>query len=290
MSAFIKTLDSNHLVSPGDEGFFARKGEQYPDDGSDGTDFEKIMAIKSLDFGTFHTYPESFGRDTRTYGVKAVQDHSATAGAMNKPVVWEEYGIKDKALRPDAITQWHATLGTSNISGSLVWMVAGPSYADFDGFTVHPGDPFMKQLVTDRIAAINAGGNANPAPPTAPAPAPGSPGNLICSGTTITATDSVGRKWGFENGQSCLIRTCPGTPVMTVDSTGNAWGFENGQSCLISVCAGNTVTSVDSTGKAWGFENGQSCLIKTCAGKTVTETDTVGRKWGFEDGKSCLVV
>ncbi|KAI8821874.1 glycoside hydrolase superfamily [Fimicolochytrium jonesii] len=265
MSTFIKSLDRNHLVTSGDEGFYARSGESYPDNGADGTDFEKIMAIQTLDFGTFHTYPENFGTDLQSYALKTIQDHSLTAERLNKPVLWEEYGIKDKGSRPRIISEWHAALGRSAIDTSLVWMVAGPSYEDFDGFTVHPGDPYMKQLVIDPMAAIeaDAGSPTAPLPPPKPSPtsepAPSQP--PICTGITITATDSRGRAWGFEEGKSCMVRTCESTAITAVDAAGRQWGFENQQSCLIKTCANKTVTTVDSAGRKWGFEDGRSCLI-----------------------------
>lgn len=71
MSAFIKSLDKNHLVAIGDEGFFNQPGNpdfvyQYvssfwlsllanvPSRGSLGIDFAANLKISSVDFGTFH--------------------------------------------------------------------------------------------------------------------------------------------------------------------------------------------------------------------------------------------
>lgn len=59
ISAFIKTVDPNHLVAVGDEGFFSR-ATPYPGvyqnvyDGSSGNSFEDVALIKSIDILGFH--------------------------------------------------------------------------------------------------------------------------------------------------------------------------------------------------------------------------------------------
>lgn len=73
MSAYIKSIDSNHLVALGDEGFYNEpSAATYPYQyvfifistkqilnlvyyrGSEGVDFNANLAISTLDFGTFH--------------------------------------------------------------------------------------------------------------------------------------------------------------------------------------------------------------------------------------------
>src|ERR1700712_1571677 len=58
-SAYIKSLDSNHLVTMGDEGFgLDGSGDtSYPFRTGEGLDFAKNLAISTIDFGTFHLYP-----------------------------------------------------------------------------------------------------------------------------------------------------------------------------------------------------------------------------------------
>lgn len=51
MSQYIKSLDSSHYVSLGDEGFFARGGS-YPYQGGEGVDFDANLKIPTLDYGT----------------------------------------------------------------------------------------------------------------------------------------------------------------------------------------------------------------------------------------------
>ena len=80
MSTYIKSIDKNHLVSVGDEGFFA-KGGGYGYDGSDGVDHAALLALPHIDFGTYHLYPDSWGQGIR-WGNKWIRrSHRARAVA-----------------------------------------------------------------------------------------------------------------------------------------------------------------------------------------------------------------
>lgn len=62
VSKYIKSLDPNHMVTLGDEGFGLPGGDgstSYPYGTSEGVDFVKNLGIKTLDFGVFHMYPKS---------------------------------------------------------------------------------------------------------------------------------------------------------------------------------------------------------------------------------------
>jgi mannan endo-1,4-beta-mannosidase len=60
ISVYIKSLDPNHLVTLGDEGFMNGGGDgSYPYTPSEGVDFVANLKIPDLDYGTFHLYPDS---------------------------------------------------------------------------------------------------------------------------------------------------------------------------------------------------------------------------------------
>lgn len=56
-SAYIKSLDPNHMVTLGDEGMGLAGDGSYPYQYSEGVDFVKNLGISTLDFGTLHLYP-----------------------------------------------------------------------------------------------------------------------------------------------------------------------------------------------------------------------------------------
>lgn len=60
ISQFIKSIDSNHLVALGDEGFYEGGDSSggYPYNAGEGINFVTNLGISSLDFGTAHMYPD----------------------------------------------------------------------------------------------------------------------------------------------------------------------------------------------------------------------------------------
>ncbi|KAI5923041.1 glycoside hydrolase family 5 protein [Camillea tinctor] len=99
MSAFVKTLDPDHLVTWGGEGGFLRDGANdgfYT--GADGGDFDAQIALPGVDFGVFHTYPDWWGK-TPEWADAWIRDHALAAQAAGKPVVHEEYGWMTAAAR-----------------------------------------------------------------------------------------------------------------------------------------------------------------------------------------------
>jgi mannan endo-1,4-beta-mannosidase len=154
---YIKTLDKNHMVGIGDEGFGIPGDTSYPYGYSEGVDFEKNIVIPEIDFGTFHLYPDAcmspidtrlLFRANRLKGhIKAdlgnawVQAHAAACKAANKPCVFEEYGLngveKCTKIRP-----WQQiSLATEGMGGDMYWQ-AGDSLSSGlshdDGNTVYP--------------------------------------------------------------------------------------------------------------------------------------------------------
>lgn len=157
MSAHIKSLDPNHMVSVGDEGFFNRPGqsaEQY--NGKDGVDHEAFLAIDSIDFGTFHLYPDHWNAGTK-WGNTWIEDHIAAAQKARKPTVLEEYGVvvkrDDKTgkvtggfdRRRQAYTNWNNLMLKRGGNGSMFWILVGLDphnkdtgyYQDYDHFSVY---------------------------------------------------------------------------------------------------------------------------------------------------------
>jgi mannan endo-1,4-beta-mannosidase len=104
ISAYIKSIDSNHLVALGDEGFFNQaNGPNYPYQGSEGVDFDANLSknssfilvsfrrgfsteISTLDFGTFHSYPIGWGQtsDPAAWGVQWIKGQSEQHGNFRK--------------------------------------------------------------------------------------------------------------------------------------------------------------------------------------------------------------
>ncbi|KAJ7292191.1 glycoside hydrolase [Mycena rebaudengoi] len=162
ISAFIKSIDKNHLVAIGDEGFFNEPGSHNFDfvyQGTLGIDFAANMQISTLDFGTFHMYPESWGENANVaaWGVQWITDHATVMASTNKPAVMGEFGITD-TNRNITYASWYQTVISTGITGDLIWQ-AGSSLTNGptpnDGYMIFPTDP-VYQLMKSHAAALKA--------------------------------------------------------------------------------------------------------------------------------------
>jgi mannan endo-1,4-beta-mannosidase len=89
ISAYIKTLDSKHMVTLGDEGFGLPGDGSYPYTYGEGTDFVALLNITTLDFATFHLYPNSWG-ESYDWGSSWITTHGAACAAAGVPCLLEE--------------------------------------------------------------------------------------------------------------------------------------------------------------------------------------------------------
>ncbi|KAB5590762.1 mannan endo-1,4-beta-mannosidase A [Ceratobasidium theobromae] len=175
LSAYIKSIDSNHLVALGDEGFYNQpSAATYPYQGSEGVDFDANLSawwrykgtqilniateISSLDFGTFHSYPQSWGQSDNVlnWGTQWIKDHATSQKAANKPVIIEEFGTTtDQAT---VYTAWWDAIVSSGLTGDLIWQ-AGSTVStgktSDDGYAVYPGEAEYT-LQTKYAAALKA--------------------------------------------------------------------------------------------------------------------------------------
>ncbi|CAE6482902.1 unnamed protein product [Rhizoctonia solani] len=159
ISAYIKSLDSNHLVGLGDEGFYNQaNGPNYPYQGGEGVDFDANLKITSLDFGTFHSYPVSWGQSANAtlWGVQWIRDHAASQKAANKPVIIEEFGVTTDQVA--TYTAWYNEIVSSGLTGDLIWQAGTQAATWFnDGYAVFPGTD-LYNLEASHAAALKARG------------------------------------------------------------------------------------------------------------------------------------
>ncbi len=143
MSNFLKTLDGNHLLAVGDEGFFRQRGRSrvgsHLYDGRYGVDAAAFINLPSIDFGTFHLYPEHWGLKPEGRAVGAwITDHLATGRLSGKPMQLEEFGTTDPG-REALYGRWIGQLRKDGGAGALAWMLGSqhPAVAGFqDKYTL----------------------------------------------------------------------------------------------------------------------------------------------------------
>ncbi|KAF8608733.1 mannanase [Ceratobasidium sp. AG-I] len=158
ISAYIKSIDSNHLVGLGDEGFYNKpSAPTYPYQGGEGIDFDANLKISTLDFGTFHSYPTGWGQSNAlSWGTQWITDHATSQKSANKPVIIEEFGVTtDQA---NTYTAWWKEVVSSGLTGDLIWQAASSVASGYnDGYGVLPGTN-LYTLQTQHAAALKARG------------------------------------------------------------------------------------------------------------------------------------
>ncbi len=181
MSEFIKSIDQNHLVGVGDEGFFNSHSNFYPYknfaswtySGFSGVDWERLLSIESIDFATFHLYPTHWqvpNNEIEPWGLKWIEDHIKMAKSFSKPVILEEFGVpKTVENRSQIYELWLKKFYELGGDGAMFWMLAAKGegrdkdlngyFPDYDGFRVL-NDDSLEAKIFRKIAQV-IGRNAN---------------------------------------------------------------------------------------------------------------------------------
>ena len=114
------------MVTLGDEGWFAPPAGDgsYAYSGYEGVDFIKNLDIPTLDYGTFHLYPSSWGYNF-TWGSEWIEQHNAAGKAASKPVVLEEYGSPYENNHTALTLQWQETVvNKTSVAYDSFWQFA----------------------------------------------------------------------------------------------------------------------------------------------------------------------
>ena len=84
------------MCSHRDEGYYnnSYNTTDYIYNGQSGLDFDRTLQIDTIDFGTFHLYPQSWAEyPVDQWGTNYIQQHIDSMKTANKPVVMEEFGV-----------------------------------------------------------------------------------------------------------------------------------------------------------------------------------------------------
>ncbi|KAI9144503.1 glycoside hydrolase superfamily [Paraphysoderma sedebokerense] len=175
-SRYIKTIDGNHLVAVGDEGFGLNVRDefknglssesQWPFRNTEGIDAEANLRLESIDFGTFHLYPHewiggSHPDEVRHFTTNYINYQASLAQAVNKPVLLEEYGSTLAGTEKQEYFTFvqDAVARNPNIAGSMFWAFAtNNSIISGDHRVVTPTE--ISPLMGNHINAMQAK-NAN---------------------------------------------------------------------------------------------------------------------------------
>ncbi|KAL9259738.1 Mannan endo-1,4-beta-mannosidase 1-like protein [Drosera capensis] len=176
MASFVKSIDSNHLLAIGSEGYYGSNELYYnPNNYQSGTDFITHNQISGIDFATVHTYPDhwlsNLSNDTQlTLLQNWVQQHIKDAHlTLGKPVLFEEFGrsfnepgYSNNARLVVYKTLLYAVYYSANISGAaLYWqlLMEGTVSSYQDGYGIEfSQSPDIAAVISDqsrKLASIN---------------------------------------------------------------------------------------------------------------------------------------
>lgn len=160
MSAYVKSLDPQHMVSVGDEGFYCNPAEDgCPADAwwcncNSGVDTLAFAAVPSISYGTAHLYPEPWGEASSAaaaaaWGVAWIANHTAQQHAQGKPFVVEEFGMDNVTSQAGIYTQWVDAAVSGGTDAFHFWMLVGLNDGGKDWYSGDalniicwaPGDP-----------------------------------------------------------------------------------------------------------------------------------------------------
>lgn len=151
MAQYVKSIDPNHLLSAGVEGWYGYKDTW----GSNtGVDFVTSQSSPYIDIATFHLFPDDYNL-TDTQAIQWVTDRAGIAQTiLKKPVYIGEFGKKVDRTATDTATQMrkrdaflkniYSTASSAKINGLGLWMIAslqdgGAWYPDYDRYTIYYG-------------------------------------------------------------------------------------------------------------------------------------------------------
>lgn len=160
-STHLKSVDPNHLVAIGEEGFFAPSSSyQHANPSGDwvnysGQDFEADNALKSIDYAGIHLWYDNWGvsGNLSSFDNNWIQAHIQASQKLGKPLVLEEFGknstnpfdpnTKDESIRRQTFSIAMDALQSSLKSGGILraaqyWMwdpiiqsTNSPGYKDY---------------------------------------------------------------------------------------------------------------------------------------------------------------
>jgi hypothetical protein len=140
MSAYIKSVDPNHLVGTGEEGFDISpagysiamyNNQRWLFDGTAGVAFSGNCVIPTIDFASCHLYPEVWYLSNSAGGVW-IRDHIRAAQGAGKPLVVGEFGVREHQTA--TYESWLTTALYDNAAGALVWQVLEGPRTDREGY------------------------------------------------------------------------------------------------------------------------------------------------------------
>ena len=159
MAAHVKSLAPRQMVAVGDQGHFGGRAVAamgWPYRSTNEPDFETVMRMADVDFGTYHLYPHDFVNGDGSlapldWGLRYIRDREAIARVVGKPALLEEVGARDFGVHAAMWATWLSALDAEGGAGFIFWGIGarfdgGQTVWDAKGYTIYPDSPGADEL------------------------------------------------------------------------------------------------------------------------------------------------
>jgi mannan endo-1,4-beta-mannosidase len=174
MSGYIRSIDSNHMITTGSEGFYDEGSGPWYRNGSQGVDYLRNHQVADIDFCTVHVYSDYWGFDYEA-SMDWVLEHIDDAhSVIGKPVILEEFGkyrdtnppvpspptptggSGNTSTRDDYFQGFFDNVRSNDAAGSNFWILYHDDYPDYDGFGVYyPADDSTTAIIAAEAQKMN---------------------------------------------------------------------------------------------------------------------------------------
>ncbi|CAL5228479.1 g11621 [Coccomyxa viridis] len=309
MAPYLKSLDPNHLITIGMDGFYDRRscqaaaGNPSSWAGYTGQDFLPQHAVAAIDFAAIHLWPDNWKRTEESFGKIWLTTHSANGAQLQKPVVLEEFGkgVGGELAKGETAAQrlgWYKEVynlveqqlqSKSPLKGILFWRWDGVTAAVQDSavgdnaLNVATSSDVFQQVIKPFSSRIAQYGQ------TVAGCTPTTPGT-VSAASIGAASDSTGP--GPENFQAPDSATCCSNDCNTLYGLLNATVTQSAPEASAGACCNACKSTTGCTawnycycelGCAGGIAKG-TCQLKNLANAFYPEAKTTGEGAGWIGG------
>ncbi|XP_020218559.1 mannan endo-1,4-beta-mannosidase 7 [Cajanus cajan] len=174
MASYVKSIDGNHLLEAGLEGFYGQSKPESNPNFNVGTDFIANNQIPGIDFATVHSYPDQWlsssgYEDQISFLERWLNEHIQDAqNTLHKPLLFAEFGISTKTFGGSSTprdrlfnTVYSAIYSSASSGGAAVgglfWQLLAQGMDSFrDGYEVVLGEsPSTATLIAQESQKLN---------------------------------------------------------------------------------------------------------------------------------------
>lgn len=212
MAGFLKSLDTNHLVADGGEGFddnemnYPGLSNTYSVRGDESCSFSRLVNEPAIDLLSYHLYPQNWGLNDNQDVEIWIRAHEQLARAAGKVAYLGEFGYRISGTTRDAtrapiFDRWLPWSVEDYCSaGQIVWQLAYDTRPDSDNFSVY----FPRDVLTIELLWSYASSTA--APPLAAV-------NAASYSGVMLAPDSISGLFG--SAMALTVQVASGLPLPT---------------------------------------------------------------------------